>query len=49
MKSNKMNKLYKNIKRKMKKAKRKSNFVIEMAQDMMDFVMNAKMIKKMKK
>ncbi|MPL99125.1 hypothetical protein SDC9_45340 [bioreactor metagenome] len=44
-----MNKLMKKMKRNFKRKRKKSNLVMEMAEDFMDVVQNAKLYKKMKK
>lgn len=43
------NKMMKNVKKKMHKGKIKTNLLMEMAEDFMDLVTNAKIYKKMTK
>ena len=43
------NKMMKKVNRKMRKAKMKNNFIMEMAEDLKDLIKNAKLYKKMKK
>ena len=42
------NKMMKKMNRKMRKAKMKNNFIMEMAEDLKDLVANAKLYKKLK-